>query len=214
MAEPSEEREVRYVVAPERMPPLAREQMTEAQRNAAAELEAGPRGKVQGPYNSILRSPGFMEHTQKLGAYVRFECPLDMRIREMAALMGARHWTQQFEWFVHVPHALKAGLSQQIIDAIEAGHRPARMARDEEVVYDVMTELLNNHGVSDATYQRALDEFGEPGIVDLVGTSGYYIMIGMIMNVARTSIPDGKPLPLAPLPDQVVPARAPRSASA
>ena len=67
-----------------------------------------------------------------------------------------------------------------------------------------MTELLNNHGVSDATYARALEEFGEAGIVDLVGTSGYYIMIGMIMNVARTAIPDGQPLPLAPLPDQVV----------
>jgi len=197
------QREIRYVVAPERMPPLKPEQMTDAQRKAAAAIEAGPRGKVQGPYNSILRSPGFMEHTQKLGAYVRFDCPLDMRIREMAALMGARHWTQQFEWFVHVPHALKAGLGAPIIDAIREGRRPQRMARDEEVVYDVMSELLENHGVSDATYQRALDEFGEAGIVDLVGTSGYYIMIGMIMNVARTAIPDGKPLPLAPLADQV-----------
>lgn len=205
MAEGTGKREVRYVVAPERMPPLTREQMTEAQRKAAAELEAGPRGKVQGPYNSILRSPGFMEHTQKLGGYVRFECPLDMRIREMAALMGARHWTQQFEWFVHVPHALKSGLGQDIIDAIRDGRRPAGMARDEEVVYDVMIELLNNHGVSDATYARALEQFGEAGIVDLVGTSGYYIMIGMIMNVARTAIPDGKPLPLAPLPDQIQP---------
>jgi 4-carboxymuconolactone decarboxylase len=202
----SDEREVRYTVAPERMPPLTREQMTEAQRSAAAELEAGPRGKVQGPYNSILRSPGFMEHCQKLGGYVRFDSPLDMRIREMAALMGARHWTQQFEWCVHVPHALKAGLAQSTIDAIEAGHRPPQMKHDEDVVYDVMTELLNNHGVSDATYKRALDEFGEAGIVDLVGTSGYYIMIGMIMNVARTALPDGKALPLAPLPDQVAPA--------
>jgi 4-carboxymuconolactone decarboxylase len=203
MAKEERTREVRYVVAPERMPPLTREQMTDAQRKVAAEVEAGPRGKVQGPYNSILRSPGFMEHCQKLGGYVRFDCPLDMRIREMAALIGARHWTQQFEWFVHVPHALKSGLKQGIVDAIKAGQRPASMAKDEEVVYDVMIELLNNHGVSDATYARALAEFGEAGIVDLVGTSGYYIMIGMIMNVARTAMPDGKPLPLAPLADQV-----------
>jgi 4-carboxymuconolactone decarboxylase len=203
MAREETRREVRYAVAPERMPPLTREQMTDAQRKIAAELEAGPRGKVQGPYNSILRSPGFMEHCQKLGGYVRFDCPLDMRIREMAALIGARHWTQQFEWFVHVPHALKAGLRQGIVDALQAGQRPAGMAKDEEVVYDVMIELLNNHGISDATYARALAEFGEAGIVDLVGTSGYYIMIGMIMNVARTAIPDGKPLPLAPLADQV-----------
>ena len=197
-------REVRYVVAPERMPALERSQMTEAQRKAADEIEAGPRGKLQGPYISILRSPGFMEHTQKLGAYVRFESPISMKVREMAALIGARYWTQQFEWFVHVPHALKSGLSQETIDSLRLGHRPARMSKDEDIVYDVITELLHHHGVSDATYARALEEFGEPGIVDLVGTSGYYIMIGMIMNVARTAIPDGKPLPLAPLPDQVV----------
>jgi 4-carboxymuconolactone decarboxylase len=197
-------REVRYEVAPERMPPLEREQMTEAQRKAAEELEAGPRGKVQGPYNSILRSPGFMEHTQKLGAYVRFGSPLDLRLRELAALIGARHWTQQFEWFVHVPHALRSGVEESTIEAIRLGHRPQNMKEDEAVVYDVITELLNHHGLSDATYARALETFGEAGIVDLVGTSGYYIMIGMIMNVARTAIPDEKPLPLAPLPDQVV----------
>ena len=200
----TEKREVRYAVAPERMPKLEPGQMTEAQKKAVAAIEAGPRGGLRGPYISILRSPGFMEHTQKLGSYVRFDCPLDERIREMVALMGARKWTQQFEWCVHVPHALRSGLDPSIIDAIRDGHRPQRMAKDEEVVYDVITELLENHGVSDATYQRALDEFGEAGIVDLVGTSGYYIMIGMIMNVARTAMPEGKALPLAPLPDQVV----------
>ncbi len=207
MAEtPQRTNRMSVVVAPERMPEIPPERMTEAQKKAAAELSKGPRGSVRGPFVSIMRSPGFMDPCQKLGAYVRFDCPLDMRIREMAALMGARHFTQQYEWFVHVPHAVKSGLAPSIIDAIRDGYRPSRMARDEEVVYEVMTELLNNKGVSDPTYQKALDQFGEPGIVDLVGTAGYYIMIGLIMNVSRTAIPDGEPLPLAPLPDQVVPA--------
>ncbi|HYH42647.1 MAG TPA: hypothetical protein VD867_11760, partial [Burkholderiales bacterium] len=138
MATGNKTREVRYVVAPERMPELTKEQMTDAQKKAVAAIEAGPRGSLRGPYLSILRSPGFMEHCQKLGGYVRFDSPLDMRIREMAALMGARHWTQQFEWFVHVPHAVKAGLAQSTIDAIKAGQRPGGMKKDEDVVYDVM----------------------------------------------------------------------------
>lgn len=205
-------REVRWTVAPDRMPLLREDQMTDAQKKAAAEIAAGPRGRVVGPFTAILRSPGFASYTQKLGGYVRFECPLSMKVREMAALMGARFWTQQYEWFVHIPHALKHGLDQSIIDAIRDGYRPPRMAKDEEIVYDLMTELLQNKGVCDATYKRALEEFGESGIVDLVGTSGYYIMIGMIMNVARTGMPDGAPLPLAPLPDQIVPAARPASA--
>jgi 4-carboxymuconolactone decarboxylase len=200
----NEAREVRWKVAPERMPMIPAERMTEAQKAAADELSRGPRGSVHGPYVSILRSPGFMAHCQKLGAYVRFESPLAMRIREMGALMGARHYTQQFEWYVHIPHALKAGLDQSTIDAIRDGYRPPNMKKDEEVVYDFMSELLKNGGVSDPTYARGIAQFGEPGIVDLVGTVGYYIMIGLVMNVARTAIPDGKPLPLAPLPDQVM----------
>lgn len=197
-------KQVTFEVAPERMPMIPRERMTDAQKAAADELSNGPRGSVHGPYISILRSPGFMAHCQKLGAYVRFDSPLDMRIREMGALMGARHYTQQFEWYVHIPHALKAGLDQSTIDAIRDGYRPPSMKKDEDAVYDFMSELLKNGGVSDPTYARALEQFGEPGIVDLVGTVGYYVMIGMVMNVARTAIPDGKPLPLAPLPDQIV----------
>jgi 4-carboxymuconolactone decarboxylase len=195
---------IRYNVAPERMPEIPSADMTDAQKKAAAEIAQGPRGSVRGPFVAMMRSPGFMGPCQKLGAYVRFECPIDMRLREMAALMGARHMTQQYEWFVHVPHALKSGVSQAIIDAIRDGYRPAHMARDEQIVYDFFNELLNHNGVSDPTYARAVDEFGEAGVVDLVGVVGYYAMIGMIMNVARTAIPDGKPLPLAPLPDQVV----------
>jgi 4-carboxymuconolactone decarboxylase len=200
----SSQRDVRFHVAPERMPEIPPGRRSEAQKRVAAETAQGPRGSVRGPFVAIMRSPGFMDPCQKLGAYVRFECPLEVRIREMAALMGARHYTQQYEWFVHVPHAVKSGLDRSIIDAIRDGHRPARMAPDEEVVYAFMTELLNHHGVSDPTYARALEQFGEAGIVDLVGAVGYYIMIGLVMNVSRTAIPDGKPLPLAPLPDQVI----------
>ena len=194
---------VQYSVAPERMPLIPPEKMTEDQRQAAAEIAAGPRGNVRGPFVAMMRSPGFMRPCQALGAYVRFGCPIDVRLREMAALMGARHYTQQYEWFVHVPHALKSGVDQSIIDAIRDGHRPGRMAPDEEIVYEFFSELFANKGVSDPTYAKALAQFGEAGIVDLVGVVGYYVMIGMIMNVARTGMPEGKPLPLAPLPDQV-----------
>jgi 4-carboxymuconolactone decarboxylase len=196
--------EVRYVVAPERLPRLAPEVLTEEQKRLEAEIAATPRGNMRGPFEAMQRSPGFMGPTARLGSYIRYESPLEFRIREIAALMGARFWTQQYEWHVHVPNALKAGVDQSIIDAIRDGYKPPRMAADEEVVYQFMTELLNNKGVSDPTYARALELFGEAGIVDLVGTVGYYVMIGMIMNVARTGIPDGKPLPLAPLPDQIV----------
>ncbi len=192
-----------YTVAPERMPPIPVEKMTEAQKKSAAELAAGRRGSVRGPFNAYLRSPALMDHVQKLGAYIRYDSLIELRLRELAALMAARDWTQQYEWYAHVPHALKAGIKVATIEAIAEGRRPTGLAADEKIVYDFVTELLANRGVSDATYARALKQFGEASVVELISVVGYYAMLAMVMNVARTAVPDGKPLPLVALPEQL-----------
>ena len=176
----------------ERMGRIAPESMTEAQRQAAAELASGPRGEVRGPFNVLLRSPELMTPLQKVGEYLRFRCQLDRRIAELATLIAARHWTQVYEWNAHHPLALKAGLKADIAQAIAEGRRPTGMAQDEEVVYDMLTEALQNKSVSDATYERAVKQFGEQNLVDLVAIAGYYALLGMLMNVARTPLPEGK----------------------
>lgn len=177
---------------PERLPRIPPEKMTEAQKKAAAELAAGPRGELRGPFIALLRSPGLLAPVQKVGEYLRFNCPLDRRVTELATLIAARFWTQQYEWQAHREHAMKAGLDPAIADAITEGRRPAGMKQDEEIVYELLTETLHNKSVSDATYARAVAKFGEAGVVDLVGLAGYYLMLAMIMNMARTALPAGK----------------------
>jgi 4-carboxymuconolactone decarboxylase len=198
-------REMRYAILPDRMPPIPTEKMTAAQQKVAAEIAAGPRGKVEGPYWPIIRSPGLTEVLQEVGAYYRYRCPLDRKINEMAALMAARSWSQQFEWDVHILQALDAGLKKDIALAIAEGRRPAGMAEDEAILHDFVTELLASKGVSDETYVRSVAKFGEPGIIDIVGIVGYYTMLAMIMNVARTPLLEGRPFPLTPTPIQLRP---------
>jgi 4-carboxymuconolactone decarboxylase len=190
-----------FTVAPERMPPLTPEKMTDKQKAVAAELASGRRGSVRGPFNAFLRSPTLFDHVQKLGAYIRYDSVIELRIRELAALMTARHWTNQYEWFAHVPHAVKAGINAETIEAIEQGRRPKTLAEDEQLVYDLVTELLANKGVSDATYAAAVQRYKEDGVVELVSVVGYYALLAMVMNVARTATPDG--LSLTPLPQQL-----------
>jgi len=170
----------------DRMPPLAHAQMDDAQRAAADELIAGPRKGVKGPFIALLRSPELLSRLQKVGEYLRFNSALPARLGEFATLVVSRTWTQQFEWFVHVPLALKEGTSQQTIDALRCGRRPATMSADEARVYDFTIELTSHHGVSDATYDECVECFGERGVVDLVGIVGYFASMSMILNVAHT----------------------------
>ena len=201
-AEPAQ---VRYVVLPERMPPIPQEQFNEAQKKVAAELSAS-RGSVRGPFGAMLRSPELADCMQKVGQYVRFKCSLDKRINRLAGMLATRHWSNQYEWNGHVPYALKAGMDPSVIDAIAEGRRPSQLRDDEAAVYDFVTELYANKGVSDATYARALEQFGDAGVIDLLGVVGYYATNAMIMNVARTAVPGDNPLPLIPLPQQLAPA--------
>src|SRR5438874_9222358 len=109
----------------DRMPPLAAEKMNEAQRKAAAELTAGPRKGVKGPFVPLLRSPELVDRLQKVGEYLRFQSSLEQRISEFIMLVVSREWTQHFEWFTHVPLSRKAGTSEDTIAALAEGRRPS-----------------------------------------------------------------------------------------
>lgn len=187
---------------PDRLPPLPYAQLDEAQRTAADELIAGPRKAVKGPFIPLLRSPQLLARVQKVGEYLRFDSALPTRLNEFATLIVARAWTQQFEWAVHVAAALKAGTSAATVDALREGRRPTDMNEDEALVHDFATELLAAQGVADATYARALERFGERGVVDLSALLGYFVMVSMVLNVARTPpepAPGIAPLPPRPL---------------
>src|SRR5687768_9135346 len=118
------------------MPPIPAERMTPAQREAAQEIVAGRRGDLYGPFVPALRSPEFLRRLQRLGEYLRYDLALPPRLREMAIILTAREWSQEFEWDVHAPLALQAGLPASTVDAIREGRRPVEMARDEALLYD------------------------------------------------------------------------------
>src|SRR5688572_26516772 len=118
-----------FKILPERLPRIPLEKMNAKQKAAAAAICAGPRGDVRGPFVPMLRSPGLTIPTQALGAYIRWGAKLPFRLAEFAGLMAARDWSCQYEWTVHVPHALKGGLSQDTINALAECRRPNKMKK-------------------------------------------------------------------------------------
>ncbi|HKA40608.1 MAG TPA: carboxymuconolactone decarboxylase family protein [Burkholderiales bacterium] len=180
---------------------LPESEMTEAQLKAARELAGGPRGKLNpyGPNAVLLRSPELMDRTQRVGEYLRFKSSIPARLNEFAILITARQWSSQTEWIGHHDLALKAGLSPAVAADLAQGRRPASMKDDEAAVYQFCKELHDNKEVSDAAYKAALDRFGERGVVDLVGVTGYYTMLAMVLSVSRQPLPEGTPPPLPAL---------------
>jgi 4-carboxymuconolactone decarboxylase len=177
--------------AQDRMPPISADNLTEAQKQAAATFAEGRGYAVRGPFVPLIRSPEVMLRAKAMGDYLRFKSTIPSRLNEMVILITAREWTQQYEWQAHRPLALKAGLKPAIADAIAQGFRPVDMAEDEAIAYDVATEILRLKRVSDPTYARALAKFGEQGVIDLLGVIGYYNLLAIVMNATRTAMPEG-----------------------
>ena len=173
----------------DRLPPIPAEHWTDAQREVAQAMIAGPRKAVLAPFVPLLRSPELCGHVQRLGAHLRYKSAIGQRLTELAILVTAKHYAQAFEWATHKPIAASEGIARATIDAIERGERPAAMPDDEAAVHDFCIELLTDLGqVSNATWARAIERLGEQGVVDLTATCGYYGLLALVMNAARTPL--------------------------
>ena len=179
----------------ERFPEIPLEKMTPAQRTVADAIMSGPRARMSGPFNAWLRSPELADRLQKVGEYVRFHTSLDKRLNEMAIIMTAQHWGSQYEWYAHAPLAIKAGLDPDVVAGLGAGRKPEKMKDDEAIIWEFVTQLRRDHGVDDAIYARAVDKFGENGVMDLVAVNGYYDVVSMTLNVAHVAPPKDAELP-------------------
>jgi 4-carboxymuconolactone decarboxylase len=173
----------------DRLPPIPTDALTADQRRAVDEIVAGQRGSLYGPFIPMLRSPELVSRAQRLGEYLRYRATVPERLRELTILMVARHWDQAYEWWVHEPIAQQAGISIEAIAALACGARPQFMTDAETAVYEFCTELHGTKTVRDETFERTKGLLGEAGLVDLVGLCGYYAMLAMLMNVARTPLP-------------------------
>jgi 4-carboxymuconolactone decarboxylase len=183
----------------DRFKPLSYDNMTPEQKAMLEHLVAGERGGANGPFNVMLRSPQWGDLAQQFGAQMRFHSSLPPRLNEFAIILTARYWTAQYEWYAHSRSAKNAGLKPEIIQAVADGRRPASMQSDEEAVYNFVTEVLNTKQASDRVFDAAVKQFGERGVVDLMGVVSYYQLVSMLLNVDRYPLPDGAQPELKPL---------------
>lgn len=171
-------------------PPVPSE-LDAAQRRVYDEIVAGPRGEVVGPLGVWLRRPELADRAQRLGEYARYGTSLPPVLSELAILVVARTWGSEFEWLVHKPIALAAGVPPDAVEAIRTGRAPLLEDPAQSAVYGFCAALLREHRVDGGLYAGAVGALGEEGVVDLVGILGYYSLISMTINAFNVPPPEG-----------------------
>jgi 4-carboxymuconolactone decarboxylase len=174
---------------------LNRTDMNAEQGRVYDEVKAAG-GPVGGPYYAYIRNPKLMRISQDLGNCLR-DSSLSGRERQIAILTVIRHWGAKYPWAVQVRGSLTAGVDQDTIDAINARRAPRLDKPRERLAYEVATELMTKHGMSDATYDAAAKAFSEEELVALVAVIGQFSMVSCTANAFDITPPDEAPARLA-----------------
>ena len=180
-----------------RLAPLDSADFTPEQKRVADAIIAS-RGQISlsgGPFLPWLRSPELADRAQHLGDFCRYHSSLEPALSEFAIIVTARFWKSQYEFYAHARMASEAGVSDAVIDSIQAGEEPPYQDQRQQAVWVFVNEYLSTHRVSDVTYERAKIALGERGVVDLVGIVGYYALVSMTLNVFEVPLPPGAKLP-------------------
>lgn len=184
-----------------RLKPKTRADLSDEQKAVFDSIAKGRSGvgdgHIGGPFDPWILNAEMGKRIVGLGGLFRFRTVVDRRYIELAILLTGKHWRAQYEWYAHAPMAAAAGLPQPVIDAIKAAATPPFDDPRDKAAFHLCNELLTTRQVSDATYQVAVDLFGEQGVSELVNVSGYYTMVCMTLNTFKVPLPEGAEYPFA-----------------
>src|SRR3954447_3761023 len=131
-----------FVLYGGRFRPLSYAELDPAQKAFADAEMASGRKSLEGPTNIYLRSPEMVNAGRPLEKYLRFNSPMEHKLKEIGILLTARFWGGTYVWYSHRKFAIESGLTLAFIDAMAAGKRPDPMTPDEAAVFEFCTELL------------------------------------------------------------------------
>jgi 4-carboxymuconolactone decarboxylase len=186
-------------VAQERYPTLNPDQLSPEQKAYVEDLQKPPRSNTTAlknpPFKVYMRSPELAAKLEAVSDYVRWGSGLQPRLTELAIMITARQWSNQWIWRGHYRAAVRGGLDASVGADIAAGKRPEKMKEDEAILYNYAMEMYRDKAVSDATYAAAVQQFGEKGLIDLVATMGYYDTVAMTLITAKAVAPKEDDVP-------------------
>ena len=183
-----------------RLPIVSADMVPEEFRDAFAEVTAPAGGSITGgPGSFTINSPEMAKRRNHLTSYLRYETEFSQRIQELAILTAARAMDCQYAWNAHAPAARKAGVADALVDAIRDQRPLPDMAPDEEAVINYGNEFFKTHRVSQATFDKALEQFGAQYLVELTTLMGHYAQNAFYLNAFEVELPEKLTEPQLPV---------------
>ena len=167
-----------------RLTPITSKNQVPARDHAVVDAIVQSRGALQGPFTMFLHCPELAGRVAHLGAFVRFEGPLDMRVRVLAAMTVARELDAVYVWGAQTGGARRLGVPEATITAIRERHSRGIPQEDAQIV-EFTRQLMQKHRVDDASVKALRGRFGDEGFIQLTGTIGYYSMLAMTVNACE-----------------------------
>jgi 4-carboxymuconolactone decarboxylase len=173
-----------------RLTPITSKDQVAPEAHPIADGIVKSRGALHGPFSMFLHAPELAGRVAHLGAYVRFEGALDMRVRVLAAMTVAREFDAAYVWGAQTGSARRQGVPESTITAIREKHTRGVPTEDAQVI-DFTRRLCRDHHVDDQTFQAVRQRFGDSGLIELTGTIGYYTMLAMTVNACELEAGQG-----------------------
>ena len=173
-----------------RLTPITSKDQVAPEAHAIVDGILKSRGALQGPFSMFLHAPELAGRVAHLGAYVRFEGGLDMRVRVLAAMTVAREFDAQYVWGAQAGSARRQNVPESTITAIRERHTRGVPAEDAQII-EFTRRLLREHRVDDATIGALRQRFGERGLIELTGSIGYYALLAMTVNACELEAAPG-----------------------
>lgn len=177
-----------------RLPPLNRDNLDERGR-AAYDCQLDPaHGSLvglRGPTGIRLNCPAIAENAQAMVQFFRTESLLDEQTREIAIITTARAHDSQFEWAAHAPLAAKVGVGAATIDAVRHNRPLDGLPERDALIIAVGRELFGARKLSPDLYDRAVAQFGERGLVELITLMSMYAGTASLLAAFDMQLPDG-----------------------
>ena len=177
------------------MPPISNDTLTAEQLEVYNRIATGARGGVRGPFNALLHSPALAGRVEQLGVYLRYQCAVPERLRELAIVVVAAHWRCEYEWYAHAPLAQRIGHDKGQLQQIGRGEDPGFTDEVEAATYAFCAELLRTGRVNEALHTRVKTALGLQGVVDLAGLVGYYTLLAFTLNAHAVAAPADATIP-------------------